>query len=177
DYTRSEDEIDFMALAVHELRTPLTVMRGYIEALQEELQGKVSPELDDFMQKLQASSQSLAAFVSNILNVARVEENQLFLKLKEEQWESVLRSAMTDMELRAKVHGKTIECEIQPNLPSVAVDRVSIYEVINNLLDNAIKYSVNSDKIIVKSYLGNDGFVVTTVQDFGIGIPDSIIGN
>jgi signal transduction histidine kinase len=176
-YSQDDDSMGFIALAVHELRTPLTMLRGYIEALDEELQGKLSPELADFMKKMEASSQQLASFVTNILNVARVEENQLFLQLKEENWPNTLRAALKDMNLRAQVHSKHITLQIEENLPTVAVDRTTITEVINNLVDNAIKYSDKSDRIIVKTYLGNDGFVETTVQDFGIGIPANIIGN
>lgn len=176
-YNKDDDAVSFIALAVHELRTPLTVLRGYIEVFEEELEGKLDPELEGFMHKMQASAQQLTAFVSNILNVARVEENQLFLQLHEENWEKILRSILNDMALRAQVHDKTIEFSIQPDLPTVALDRVSIYEVVGNLIDNAIKYSDKSSQIIVKSYLRDDGMVETTVQDFGIGVPSSIIGN
>lgn len=176
-YSKDDDAIGFIALAVHELRTPLTVLRGYIEVFEDELQGKLDPELESFMRKMQASAQQLTTFVSNILNVARVEENQLFLKLSEEDWVTILRSIINDMSLRAQVHKKKIEFSIQPDLPPVAVDRVSIYEVVSNLIDNAIKYSGDSDRIIVRSYMGEDGMITTTVQDFGIGIPSSIIGN
>lgn len=176
-YNQDDDAMGFIALAVHELRTPLTMLRGYIEVLEEELPDKLDPELAGFLKKMQASSQQLANFVSNILNVARVEENQLFLQLKEERWEDVLKSTVMDMALRAQVYGKQIELKIQPNLPSVAIDRVTISEVIYNLLDNALKYSDKSNKIIVTSVMGNDGFVETTVQDFGIGIPSNIMGS
>jgi two-component system sensor histidine kinase VicK len=176
-YGQDDDAIGFIALAVHELRTPLTILRGYIEVFDEELSDKLDPEMQDFMQKMQASAQQLSSFVSNILNVARIEEDQLFLQLHKEEWEKVLTSILADVELRAKVHGKNIVCHIEPGLPPVAVDRTSIYEVVNNLMENAIKYSGDSEKIIVKTYKRDDGMVETTIQDFGIGIPTSIIGN
>ena len=176
-YAKDDDAVAFISLAVHELRTPLTVLRGYIEVFDDELRGKLTPELEGFMHKMQAAAQQLSTFVTNILNVARVEENQLFLNLHEEDWNTILRNIINDMALRAKVHGKTIEFSIQPNLPKVALDRVSIYEVMSNLIDNAIKYSDKSQKIVIRSYLRDDGMVETTVQDFGIGVPSSIIGN
>jgi two-component system phosphate regulon sensor histidine kinase PhoR/two-component system sensor histidine kinase VicK len=175
-YSLDDQEIAFVAMAVHELRTPMTIMRGYIEVFEDELSDKLTPELVDFMHKMQASAQQLTAFVSNILNVARIEENQLFIKLRSENWPEILSSAIEDLQLRASVHGKTIELVIAENLPPVAADRISLHEVVNNLVDNAIKYSENSDKIIVTSQLNNDGLVETSVQDFGIGIPASVIG-
>lgn len=176
-YGQDDDAIGFIALAVHELRTPLTILRGYIEVFEEEVSPQLDPEMQDFMEKMQASAQQLSSFVSNILNVARVEEDQLYLQLHEEDWEKVLTSILDDVALRAKVHGKKIVCHIEPGLPLVAVDRTSIYEVVNNILENAIKYSEDSSEIIVKTYKRDDGQIETTIQDFGIGIPSSIIGN
>lgn len=176
-YSQDDAQMGFVALAVHELRTPLTMLRGYIEVIEEELAGKLDPELNGYMQKMQASAQQLASFVTNILNVTRVEENQLFLQLKEEKWDHVLRETLRNMNLRAQVRGKQIVLQIQPNLPTVAIDQITISEVITNLVDNAIKYSSENPRIVVKTYLGQDGYIETTVQDFGIGIPANIMGN
>jgi signal transduction histidine kinase len=176
-YEANDDDIEFISLAVHELRTPLTMLRGYIEIFEDELADQLDEELADYMVKMRASAEQLTVFVTNILNVARVEENQLFLHLHEEQWAETLNNIIKDIEPRAKAHGYEIELSIQHSMPTVAVDKVSISEVIGNLIDNAIKYSTENKKIIVRSYLRDDGQVETTVQDFGIGIPNSIIGN
>lgn len=176
-YNQDDKAMSFVALAVHELRTPLTVLRGYIEVFEDELSEKLDPEMKDFMFKMQVSAEQLTAFVNNILNVARVEQNQLVLQLKEENWEEVLRHAAADNELRARVRGKNITYNIAKDIPTVAVDRVSIYEVIGNLLDNAIKYSADSKEIQVTSELGKDGMVITTIRDYGVGIPESVLPN
>jgi signal transduction histidine kinase len=174
-YAREDQEISFVALAVHELRTPLTIVKGYIEVFEDELAPTLSPEMVGFMNKMQASAQQLTAFVGNILNVARVEENQLVLTLQQHDWTEVIKTAVADLELRAQVHGKHIEVTIADNIPPVAVDRTSIHEVINNLVDNAIKYSGDSEKIIVTSTVNQDGLVETSIQDFGMGIPASVV--
>lgn len=175
DYHKDDQEVSFVALAVHELRTPLTIMRGYIEVFEDELGPTLTPELTEFMHKMHASAQQLAAFVSNILNVARIEEDQLALKLRSENWADILKVAVEDLELRARVHGKHIELHVAENLPPIAADRISIHEVINNLVDNAIKYSGKADKIVVDSKLNADGLVETSIQDFGMGIPESVM--
>lgn len=178
-YNQDDESMGFVALAVHELRTPLTVLRGYIEVFDEELGGQLNDELRDFMFKMQSSANQLTSFVHNILNVARVDANQLQLQLLQENWEDVIRKGAEDMELRAKVRGKVIEYDIAKGLPAAAVDRVSAYEVINNLLDNAIKYSPSEEtkRIVIKSYLNKEGLIETTVQDFGVGIPSSVLPN
>ena len=174
-YHKDDQEVSFVALAVHELRTPLTIMRGYIEVFEDELGPTLNPELTEFMHKMHASAQQLGAFVSNILNVARVEEDQLALKLRSENWADILKKAVDDLELRAQVHGKHIELQIADDMPPVAADRISMHEVINNLVDNAIKYGGVSDKIIINSVINTNGLVETSVQDFGMGIPESVM--
>lgn len=177
EYSQDEQAMNFVALAVHELRTPLTLLRGYIDALDEELSNQLSSEQADFLKKMEASAQQLSAFVSNILNVSRVDNDQLLFKLSKEDWADIVTAAANDMSLQAQLRGIKLTLQIQPNLPPVGVDRVTVYEVLINLLDNAIKYSDKSKEIIIKSSLTKDGFVETTVQDFGIGVPEAIMTN
>lgn len=176
-YSQDDQAMSYVALAVHELRTPLTLMRGYIEMFDEELEGKLDGEMQEFMHKMNVAAQQLSAFVNNILNVARIEGDQLTLHLQEESWADILQAAVDDLRMRAQVRGIELEYTPVTGLPSVGVDRVSIYEVISNLVDNAIKYSGTSKKIIIHSELNAEGEVETTVQDFGVGIPGSIMPN
>lgn len=175
-YERDDHDFTFVSLAVHELRTPLTIMRGYIEVFEDELSPTLSAEQVTFMHNMSASAEQLTSFVSNILNVARVEENALYLSLGEENWPEVLKVACQDMELRAKVHNKHLVYDIADNLPTVAIDKVSIYEVIANLIDNAIKYTHTDEDIVIKTYL-KDNMIETTVTDKGVGIAENMLGH
>jgi len=174
-YAQDDQAMSFVALSVHELRTPLTLLRGYIEVFDEELGPGLSSELKAFMKKMDASAQQLAAFVDNILNVAKIEDNQLTLQLHEEAWPSVIETVVRDLSLRANVRGITIKTDIAADLPTVGVDRYSIYEVLANLLDNAIKYSKGTSEIYLTAALNTDGLVETSVKDFGLGIDASIL--
>ncbi len=176
-YSQDEQAVSFIALSVHELRTPLTLLRGYIEVFEEELGPGVSPELHDFMLKMHSQAEQLTAYVNNILNVARVDDDQLELKLQSEDWSAVLKNSIEMISLRAKVRGITLKCRIARDLPPVGVDRLSISEVISNLVDNAIKYSGPSKEIRVNTYLNQAGLIETVVQDFGVGISTSILPN
>jgi signal transduction histidine kinase len=176
-YSQDDQAVSFVALSVHELRTPLTLLRGYIEVFEEEFSGKMDDELKSFMQKMRSQADQLTAFVNNILNVARVDDDQLQLQLEEASWPEVLKSSVESISLRAKVRGIQVRCRWSTDLPNVGVDRLSIQEVINNLVDNAIKYSGNSTVIEIESHLSQDGRVETTVKDYGLGIPSAIMPN
>jgi signal transduction histidine kinase len=126
---------------------------------------------------MQSQAEQLMAFVNNILNVARVDDDQLELRLEKGDWASVLKQAIDSISLRAKVRGIALECKIPPDLPPVGIDRISITEVINNVVDNAIKYSGGSKTIDIEVHLKPDGMIETTVQDYGLGISASIMPN
>lgn len=176
-YLQDDNSVSFVALSVHELRTPLTLLRGYAEAIKEEIGTDSDPQLLNFLAKMDVSAKQMTSFVNNILNVARIDNDQLELKLQSEEWSKIILDSLAGMELRAKIRQIEIKAEIEPNLPPVGVDRISIYEVISNLIDNAIKYSGDSKEIILKTYLNKDGLVETSVQDFGVGISDNIMSN
>lgn len=176
-YSQDDQAISFVALSVHELRTPLTLLRGYIEVFEEELNDSLSPEMKGFMDKMQSQADQLMAFVNNILNVARIDDDQLELKLQKSDWPGILSSIIESLSLRAKVRGITLTTNIAEGLPEVGVDRLSIQEVLTNLVDNAIKYSGKSTEIIIDTHLSKDGLVETTVQDFGLGIPTAVVPN
>lgn len=176
-YSQDDQAISFMALSVHELRTPLALLRGYIEVFDEEFSNLTDPQLISFMEKMKATAQQLTAFVNNILNVARIDDNQLELKLQKEDWPMVLKNAVDFVSLRAKVRGIEIKYQASANIPPVGVDRLSIQEVISNLIDNAVKYSGKSKIIEITTELNKEGFVETSVKDFGVGISSSVLPN
>lgn len=174
-YQVQEQATSYVAIAVHELRTPLTMLRGYIELFEDELSSQLSPEHQEFMRKMNVAGQNLAAFVSNILNIARIDEDQFELTLHEADWNIVLHEIVQGLELRAQVKGKRIHLEVDENLPTVGIDKISMYEVMNNLVDNAIKYSGQSPDITIAAHLDKEGTITTTVQDKGAGMPQNVL--
>ena len=86
------------------------------------------------------------------------------------------RMISDDMSLRAGAQKRLLTVNIPVDLPTIAVDRASMSEVFSNLIDNAIKYSKEGGIINVSGKV-NGGFVEVSVQDNGIGMPGSVIGN
>lgn len=175
EYLANEDAMDFIALAAHELRGPITIIRGYLDVLEQELETKISGDQKMLMERLSVSAAQLSGYINNILNVARYDRNHLQLHLREENWYQLMVSNyLPDLEMRARAHNRKLTVKIPANLPTVAADGISLQEVITNLVDNAIKYSHDEGEIIISAYQDGD-FIETTVQDFGIGIPESVM--
>lgn len=174
-YQADDQALSFVTMAVHEMRTPLTVLRGYIEAIHDELGATAPDSVVGDLQRAEASGQQLAAFVNNILNVSRVEDGQLVLQLAEEQWQPIVQQVVSNYQLRAQTRGITLNAKVADDLPSVGVDRVSVYQVLSNIIENAIKYSPGGSTVTVEARLGKDGRVETSVTDHGPGIVASAI--
>lgn len=176
EYQADEAQLDFVAVAAHELRGPITVIRGYLDVFQDEMKSVFTVEQQALLQKMTVSAEMLSLYVNNILNVARVDQQIMPLHIVETDWREVLKEAYADLFLRAKAHGRVLKLELPPSLSSVAVDRISVIEVINNLVDNAIKYSSEGGEILIRTE-EHEGLISTTIVDHGIGIPDAILGN
>ncbi len=167
-------KVDFVALAAHELRTPITVIRGYLEILENELGASLNNEHKEIMRKLTISASQLSGFINNILHVSRIEHGDLNLKLEPTDWIELMQSTCQELINKASILGKKLVLNLPDKLPPVAVDRTSIVEVINNLVDNAIKYSETGTEVIVSVKPSSD-MIETIIQDSGVGIPENAI--
>lgn len=175
-YAPDEESMDFIALAAHELRGPITVIRGYLDLLEDELSGKLQADQQVLIDRLHVSSERLSGYINNILNVSRYDRHHLTLHLHEEHLLDIIKTLVPDLALRAKTQNRRLTFTIPETLPPIAADRSSLGEVLSNLIDNAIKYSHDGGEVKVSANTKDD-FIEITVQDSGIGIPESIVGN
>lgn len=176
EYDRQEKQMEFISLAAHELRGPITVMRGLIDVLQHEAQDQLDDDHQELLTRMGISARQLAGYVDNILNVSRVDRETFEVHPDEEDWSKLLTSACQDMAIRAQANHRKLELHIAKSLPTAAVDTTAISHVITNLIDNAIKYSKDGGTVIVNA-ISKDSQIETTIQDFGIGIPDNVLSN
>ena len=173
-YLPEEDDLDFISFAAHELRGPITVIRGYLEVIEEELQGVLQPEQLELMTRLTVTSNRLTSYINNILNAAKYDRRHLKLHLAEESLHHIYSTIADDVQLRASSQNRVLSVDIPDTLPTVAADANSVGEVIVNLLDNAIKYSNEGGQIQVTARAVT-GFVEISVIDRGIGMPSNIM--
>lgn len=175
-YATDEEDMDFIALAAHELRGPITVIRGYLDVLAEELQPQLQADQIELFKRLSVSASRLSGYVNNILNVSRFDRRHMQLHLHEDTMSAVYATLADDLAMRASTQNRLLSVIIPDSLPTIAVDRNSLSEVMANLVDNAIKYSNEGGSIEVIA--GTEGdFVTFSVTDHGIGIPSSVVGH
>jgi len=176
EYTLQEKQMEFISLAAHELRGPITVMRGLIDILKQEVSPSLDEEYRTLVNRMGVSARQLAGYVDNILGVSRVDRDTFSVDANENVWGDILKQAAADLTVRAEAHHRKLTLSVEKDLPTVAADGNSILHVINNLVDNAIKYSPENGTIEISAKL-NDGMVETQVKDYGIGIPANVVTN
>jgi signal transduction histidine kinase len=167
-------KLDFVAMAAHELRTPLTAVRGYLSLLMEDKQTTLGEKQKKFLDRSFYNAQILANLVENILNVSRIERGTLDLHYEVVNWPEYVQKFYEDSQGRAKDKELSLEFEAPEDASIlVNIDKLSMYEVIGNLVSNSLNYTPTGGKIKIV-ITATDQTVTTSVIDTGEGIaPES----
>ena len=159
---------DFVANVSHELKTPITAIRGLVETLIDD--EEISPDNHyKFLTKTMNQTLRLSTIVSDLLALSRLESVGLDLIRVSLDLREVVTASMQVLLPVSESKNILIESQIPEEPVEVLGDREALFQSVNNLLDNAIKY--NSEKGVVTLHLHIEGKdAVINVQDTGIGI-------
>ncbi|MHB8609845.1 MAG: two-component system histidine kinase PnpS [Candidatus Acidiferrales bacterium] len=160
---------DFVANVSHELRTPLTAIQGFAETL---LAGAVDNPQNRtrFLEIILEHSRRLARLTEDLLVLSKMDSERLELEIQRLHVSQLIESCLETAQRRAAEKDLRISLNMTPNLPDIAGDRRRLAEVLQNLLDNAIQYTLPGGKIMVSAETG-EAEVIISVSDTGIGIP------
>jgi len=163
---------DFVANASHELRTPLTSLIGFVETMQ-------GPAANDkksrekFLNIMLAQAGRMSKLIDDLLSLSRIEMRQHVKPTEQVDISKKLKSVVEALQTQAKSAG----VEVVLNLPKEKViirgDKQELFEMFENLIDNAIKYGAEGKKIEVSLLLNKEGekFAYSLIiQDYGVGI-------
>ena len=160
---------DFMATLTHDLRTPLLATIEGLELILNENMGSVSQKQGTILNPMKKSAEDMLGLVNTLLEVYKYEADKTFLcKTK---FDVVKLAKECSEELEALSKKANIELVINKNEDEIIInaDKNEIRRVIMNLVGNAIKHSLNADKIII-DILANDKDLTLNVSDNGIGL-------
>jgi two-component system, OmpR family, phosphate regulon sensor histidine kinase PhoR len=162
---------DFVANVSHEFRTPLTAIQGFAETL-------IGGAIDDpqnrgrFLNIILEHSRRLARLTEDLLRLSQMDAERLELEIRPLSVAQLIESCYETSQRRALEKDLSLSLNVPSQLPDVAVDARRIQEVLQNLLDNAIQYTLPGGKVVLSAELRNEE-VVFTVADTGIGIPQA----
>ena len=161
---------EFVSIVSHQLRSPLSNLKWTIELLMSGRLGKIEERQIEYFSILKENSGRMQELVSDLLIVSRIETAKLPLKEEFFSLEELTKKMMREFEVLAKSSNIEIKMMAEKDLPKTLADPSQISLVIENFLDNAIRYIVGSGKIAIKIGKKNKDFYFE-VKDTGVGIP------
>lgn len=167
---------DFMAVMSHELLTPINFIVGFGSALEDELLGPLNESQKAAIGKMLAGAERLTRMVRNTLEYTQLEAGKLAFNPAAFDYMALVHEAVEAMTPAAEAKHQTLEIEAPEAMPPVHADPDRARQALNELLDNAIKFSPDDRPIVVRVAI--DGpMAVTEVVDRGIGIAEEAMPN
>lgn len=159
----------FLANVSHELRTPIFTIQGYLETL---LDGAIDDPVvnREFLEKISRHTARLNALLSDLIDIARIESGEMKMSFRYFDLHEFLETVVKDLQSTAEQRGITLSLKGTTEQPmEVLGDRDRLRQVLNNLIENAVRYNTPGGEVRV-SYSHNDGYARVSVSDTGIGI-------
>ncbi|MCL2838898.1 MAG: HAMP domain-containing histidine kinase [Oscillospiraceae bacterium] len=157
----------FVANVSHELRTPMTTIIGFIDGI---LDGTIPPESQsDYLTIVLSESRRLSRLISDLLDIARMEEDEFSLDITEFDINEMIRRCVIGFERRIDSKNISVNIEFPDDVCLVRADSDGISRVLTNLIDNAIKFTDQSGTIDIKISRRGNVFIIS-VRNTGEGI-------
>jgi two-component system phosphate regulon sensor histidine kinase PhoR len=161
---------DFISNVSHELRTPLASLKALTETLRD-------GALEDpnaarrFLGRIETEVDALTQMAQELLELTRIESDQMPLELKAVAPSKLLASAADRMRAQAERAGLILRVEIPADVPEVRTDAQRLEQVLVNLIHNAVKFTRPGGEVVLSAH-AEGNFVRFAVQDTGTGIPE-----
>jgi two-component system phosphate regulon sensor histidine kinase PhoR len=159
---------DFVANASHELRTPLTSIRGFVEALEDGAKDEPGTA-ERFLGKIRTHADRMAALVEDLLELSRLESGARVPEPDETRPSDVAADVVASFAEQAARKPVSLRHEAR-GAPTVVTDRERVRRILENLVDNAVKYTPAGGHVVVSTLPGPGGSVRVQVKDDGPGI-------
>ena len=178
DQARESDRLKSQLLSTvsHELHTPLAAIKGFATTLLDHGDKLEHWEQREFLEEIDAASDRLNRLIDHLLDFSRLEAGMLPVRTVPTDISEVVSGSLSHFRIRAP--RRKIYLNIPPDLPEVSADPRRLREVLDNLLDNVLKYTPDRAQISIQCQEITDGLcpsVQLCVQDNGPGIPEELL--
>jgi PAS domain S-box-containing protein len=165
---------EFLANISHELRTPLNAILGFSEIMEGALLGPLSERYQRYAADIHKSGEYLHGLVTNILDLSRIEMNEVHLDEEAVEVGELIESCINMLRIRADEQAVRLEAEPATDLPTIRCDRLRLKQALINLVSNAVKFTPKYGRVSVSAGMSSAGLALS-VHDTGIGIrPEDI---
>ena len=172
---------EFLATVSHELRTPLNSIIGFSKLLLNSSDSRLNEDEKGDLNSIRKNGERLLAIISQILDISRIEANKLKLERKQVSIETIIKDVVQSLRPQASKRGLNLITELEKDLPQILADETRVWQIVQNLCNNAIKFSKQGSIVLGaklirgRKRLGEISdldYVYCYVKDEGIGIAD-----
>ncbi|SFR32665.1 PAS domain-containing sensor histidine kinase [Litoreibacter janthinus] len=161
---------DFVSTVSHELRSPLTSIKGGLGLVLSGATGNLSDKSRSLLEIAHRNSDRLVLLINDILDLEKIASGQRQLEIAPTDIRTLIQDAATANEAFCSQYGVCIRVVSENRPYIVECDSGQIFQILNNLISNAAKFSKSEDEIVVS--LAADGpDTLISVRDYGVGIP------
>ena len=172
DIQRAERQrLNLMADVAHELRTPLSNIQGYVEAMKD---GIINPS-DETLESIHQQVLQLNHLVEDVKLLSLIDAGALRLNFEKATVGDVLKRSVRGFLAKARSKEIRLNTEIAEDIPPVRMDTARILQVVDNLLENAVRHTPHGGEVTVRAGMLSTDEVFVAVEDTGEGIPDDVI--
>jgi signal transduction histidine kinase len=182
--SKGAKEADFLSLATHDLRTPMSIIKWYTEMLLDGDGGSLTEDQTKYLRVIQSSNQRAIDLVKSLLNVSRLDLGTFGIYPTQVNLREIVDQVL--LEDKDRITEKRLQIEVVQNIADVvtSTDKQFSTVIIRNLILNAVLFSFKETKITItldevsekKEVAGKavePGVIVVTINDHGIGIPET----
>jgi two-component system, sensor histidine kinase and response regulator len=169
----SQMKANFVANISHELRTPLTHIIGYLELLVTESLGPLTEDQKHALQVSQRSSGKLGDIIEDLIMFSLASRGEMSMKLSPVDIAALVRQAAKAAVDKAEARGVSVQVSTDDQAPLVQGDSQKLVWALNQLLDNAIKFTPSGGRVALNVKVEASNLVMVSIIDTGIGIPAS----
>ncbi|MBM3246874.1 MAG: HAMP domain-containing histidine kinase, partial [Candidatus Omnitrophica bacterium] len=166
----SKRKTDFISSVSHELRTPLTSIKGYASILLAGKLGKLEPQAQERLDKINRHSDELVHLVNDLLDISRIEAGKMIMKQEQQNLKNIAGQAVDLLSGQLKEKLIELTLDIPADADRVFVDQSQIERVFINIIGNAIKFTPQKGKITIRARKVDNAAQVD-IADTGCGIP------
>lgn len=165
----NQEKNEFLAIAAHDLKNPLSGIKGLAAEIREDFDKLSQAEIINYAEMIHANSQRMFNLISNLLDVNAIESNSLRLNLDTVNLTQILQTVLQYQQELAKRKNIVLDFKNEAQRRHVIADADSLYQVLDNIISNAIKYSPPNSKTQITIYEDNIQ-LFCCVQDEGPGL-------
>lgn len=160
---------EFISLTSHQLYTPTSIIRGYASLLRDTSWGELNAKQRDAVEEIYVSSRRMADLVTELLSISTIKAGTFEIKKAETDLKKMCLNIVKQIEQIKPDQSIKINVDLPENLRPIMIDAAKVRMVINNLLDNAVKYTSKGEVKLSVSQDRDETKIM--VQDEGVGIP------